>query len=399
MGGEIKVISEFKRADDDLNTQGSTIPPLLYRPTRAIIDLSSLEYNFRNIKSRLPEGTAILAVVKADAYGHGAIEVARRLESIGCDLLGVALCEEGMELRMAGIKCPILILGGIFPNQVDSIFDFDLTPIIFDKRSAQLLGEAAEQRGRRLCVHLKIDTGMGRLGVSVEELGDLLTEIDRLKWIDIEGVMSHLAEADSEDDTYTSRQVARFRDAVEAVSKAGFNPRYIHIANSAAIVAFPDATFNLVRPGIMLYGVYPSQRFKKDIELRHVMTLTTEILQLKRVKKGSPISYGRTFVTTRDSLIGVIPIGYGDGFVRLLSNRGRVIVRGRSAPIVGRICMDLTMIDITDIDGVEIGEEVVLIGEQGGERIEVDEVAEKAGTIPYEIFCNISPRVQREYTG
>lgn len=369
----------------------------VYRPTRAIIDLKALEYNYISIKERLREDIGILAVVKADAYGHGAVEVVRRLEALGCSFLGVALCEEGIELRRAGIKTPILILGGFFEGEVGSIIDFNLTPLIFDSRSATLLHRYASKVGKVVRAHLKVDTGMGRLGVVVEELPHFLKALRNYKNIELEGLLSHFSEAEKEEKGYSLEQLKKFNKAIDLVLNAGFNPKYIHIANSAAILNIPSSLFNLVRPGILLYGSYPSERFKSILKVKPVLTLVTEVLQLKKVSKGSPISYGRDYVTARDSLIATIPIGYGDGFPRSLSNRGQALVRGKRVPIVGRICMDLTMLDVTDCPQVEVGDEVVLIGGQGEDRITVEEVAEKAGTISYEILCGITSRVRREY--
>ncbi len=356
-----------------------------------------LEDVIREIRRRLPRGVGILAVVKADAYGHGGVAVSRRLESLGCDLLGVALCEEGIELREAGIRVPILVLSGFFESQVEILTRFDLTPVVFDTAHLHLLNRTGEREGRRIGFHLKVDTGMGRLGLLPGEVPSFIAELRSCHHVYLQGVLSHLAEAEDEEGLFSREQLERFEGVIGEIRKGGFNPRYIHIANSAAIFTLPSAMYNLVRPGIMLYGSYPSESLRRRVDLRPLMRLTTRILQVKRVGKGTPISYGREFVTERESLIGVIPIGYGDGFPRSLSNRGWVLVRGRRVPVVGRVCMDLTMIDLTDLGEVGVDEEVVVIGRQGDEEITIEEFSGLSGTISYEAFCRIGSRVPREY--
>lgn len=373
-----------------------TTERLPLRPTRAIIDLSALEENYREIRKGLPQGVKVLAVVKADAYGHGVVPVAKRLESLGCDLFGVALCEEGVELREAGIKVPILVLSGFFESQVEVLPRFDLTPVVFHRSHLPLLNRAGEVEGKRIGIHLKVDTGMGRLGIMPEDVPSFLRDLSSYPYLYLEGVMSHLSEAEDEEGAFSREQIERFEGTLETIRACGFHPPYIHISNSAAIFNL-KAHYNLVRPGIMLYGSYPDESLRGKVDLKPVMRLVTSILQVRRVPEGMPISYGREFVTRRESLIGVIPIGYGDGFPRALSNRGFVLVRGRRVPVVGRVCMDLTMIDLTDIGEVGIGEEVVLVGRQGGEEIRIEEFARLSGTISYEALCRIGPRVPREY--
>ncbi len=367
------------------------------RPTHALIDLSALEYNYRTIKEHLPHDTAVLSVVKANAYGHGTIETAKRLESLGTDFFGVAICEEAIELREAGIKSPIIILSGIPKSQTEYIFRFDLTPLIFDIASAETIGMFAEKAGRKIKVHLKVDTGMGRLGVLPEQLSSFFEMLKNFRAIEIEGVASHLCESENKDNRYSLKQIDRFHKAVQIVRSCGYSPRYLHIANSGAILNLPSSLFNMVRPGLMLYGSYPSKRFKKKMALKPVMSFVTEIIHLKEVKKGLPLSYGRRFITARDSLIAVIPVGYGDGLPRSLSNKGQVIIGGKKASIVGTICMDLTIVDVTDLPHVELGDEVILIGRQESEEITAQDVAQTAGTIPYEILCGINKRVPRFY--
>jgi alanine racemase len=392
----------------------SGTPSSIDRPTVAVIDTSALKDNFEAIKAALSSETKILAVVKADGYGHGALTVARLFGSLGATIFGVALPTEGAELRAGGITAPILLLGGLFPEQIESLFTHDLTPIVHDIETIERIDRRARELGTIKPVHLKIDTGMARLGVRCEvptgskeptgsepeqsELEELLVRLKKATNVELVGLLSHFAESDSENSSFSSTQLARFNSALETVRSFGFRPKYIHMANSAASVASKESHFNLVRPGIMLYGSYPAPRFKEAIDLRPALELTTRILQLEKVPAGTPISYGRTFVTKRESIIATLPIGYADGLPRSLSNGGDVLVRGTRAPIAGTICMDLTMCDVTEVPDVTVGDEVVIIGTRKAETISAEEIAAKTGTISYEIFCSISKRVRRVYT-
>ncbi|MFQ5901921.1 MAG: alanine racemase [Thermodesulfobacteriota bacterium] len=367
------------------------------RPTRAYIDLNALEHNFLEIKKRLPEEVKILAVVKADAYGHGAIEISKKLETLGCDMLGVALCEEGIELRKAGINSPIIVLSGIYRAQIKDIVRYNLTPVIFDIDQAGDLNHILTGMDKSARVHVKIDTGMGRLGLMPNDISKFFNEIKELKSLKIEGVLSHFTEADKENKLFTKDQFKRFEDVIKTINDMGITPSYRHISNSAAIINFPSSYLNLVRPGIMLYGSHPAEAFRDKIDLLPVMSLTTEIIQLKWVPKNYPISYSRTFITQRDSLIATIPIGYGDGYFRSLSGKADVLVKGKRVPVAGRICMDMTMIDVTNLQAVKVGDKVTIIGRQNGEEITAEELASRAGTISYEIFCSINQRVPRVY--
>ncbi|MFQ5328479.1 MAG: alanine racemase [Thermodesulfobacteriota bacterium] len=367
------------------------------RPTVAVIDRSALRHNFAALREVAPPSVKVMAVVKANAYGHGAVEVARVLEAEGCDFFGVAICEEGATLREAGIKAPIVVLGGTYPNQSECVLHYNLTPVVFDIRTITDLNDAARGAGRVADIHLKVDTGMGRLGLLPHQVPPFLDKLNGLDNIHLAGVISHFATADEEERSYAEKQLASFLAVVETIRGRGYDPELIHTANSAAAVALPASHFNLIRPGIMLYGSYPGRQFSEKIDLRPVMAVKTVILQLKRVPEGFPVSYGRRYVTDRESLIATIPVGYGDGYSRSLSGSGELLVRGRRVGVTGTICMDLTMIDVTSIEGVSVGDEVVLLGRQGEEEIRVEEIAEKAGTISYEIFCNISARVPRVY--
>ena len=373
-------------------------PVLPGRPTIAEIDLKALVFNYRQIKRHIPKGVFILAVVKADAYGHGALPVSLKLEKMGVEYLGVAIPEEGVELRKGGVKAPILIFGGIFKGDAEEIIRYGLTPVVFDIESLKHLSKAAEKRKKKARVHIKVDTGMGRLGVPFELFPAFLKDLRKYPDIEIEGLLSHFSMTDGEK-VYSAYQWKKYQEGLAMAREMGIFSRYLHMASSATLTTFPSYSGNLVRPGIMLYGSYPSPVIEKLIELRPVLTLKTRIHFLKSVPTGSRISYGGTFVTRRKSLIATLPVGYADGYSTFLSNQGEVLIRGRRAPVVGRVCMDLIMVDVTDIPGASKGDEVILIGRQGRERITADEIARKIGSIPYEVLCLIGKRVPRVYIG
>ncbi len=366
------------------------------RPTAAMIHLGALEHNYREVVRRT-EGRKILAVVKAQAYGHGAIPVARHLLGLGADMLGVALVEEGKELRTAGIDAPVLLMGSLFAEQAESAVALRLTPVVYSLSLARALSGAAQKLKTAVPVHVKIDTGMGRIGITPERCREFITELRRLPGIDVQGLMTHFADADLRDKGFASKQMELFERLVRDLDAARITPPLRHAANSAAVLDFQRALFTMVRPGLMLYGYNPLEQERDDQKLEPVMSLVTRIAYLKKVAAGVPISYGRTFVTKRESVIATLPIGYADGYSRGLSNKGEALVRGARVPVVGRVCMDMSMIDVTDIAGVCEGDEVVLIGRQGAERITASDIAEKTGTIPYEVLCGISGRVPRIY--
>ncbi len=374
------------------------VPPFSARPTIEEVDLKALEFNYWQIRKRIPKGVKFLAVVKADAYGHGAVPISRNLEKLGVEYLGVAIPEEGVELRKGGVKAPILVLGGIFGEEEDEIFRFRLTPVVFRKDCLESLSREAVRRRRKVKVHLKVDTGMGRLGVPLNLWPDFLKEVKQYPQIEIEGILSHFSMADEEKD-YTHNQWGSFQKAVDMAEEMGITCECLHMANSATATAFPDYSCKLVRPGIMLYGSYPSPLFRDLISLKPVMALKTRIHFLKWVPLGMRISYGGTFTTNRESLIATLPIGYADGYSRRLSNCGEVLIHGKRAPVVGKVCMDLTMVDVTDIPQVSLGDEVILIGKQGKEQITPEEIADKTGSISYEVLCSIGKRVPRRYKG
>ena len=365
------------------------------RPTRAEIDLDALSFNFRQIRKRISKAAAIVGVVKADAYGHGAVPVSLALERLGVEYLAVAFAEEGVELRKGGVRAPILLLGGIYGDDAEKVFRYHLTPAVFRTSDLEILSAEGRRRRRKAKVHLKLDTGMGRLGVCPQDWADLLKSLPSFPGIEAEGVLSHYAKADEEEDPFTLVQWKAFEEALAAARELGVSFKYVHISNSAGCIGFPDCCGNLVRPGIMLYGSYPSPSFEKKLPLKPLMTLKTRIHLLKTVPAGTGISYGGTFVTERESLLATLPIGYADGYSRRLSNQGEILVRGRRAPVVGRVTMDYIMADVTGIPNVSEGDEVVLLGRQGRERISADEIARKIGTIPYEVLCGIGKRVPR----
>lgn len=367
------------------------------RPTLAIVDKKAIQSNYLELKKNIAEDVEMLAVVKADAYGHGAVETAKALEQVGCSFFGVALCEEGVELREAGIRSPILVLGGVYPNQIRDIIEYDLTPVIFDMESARILDSLSAKAGKRINVHVKVDTGMGRLGLLPYQVIPFFKTLKGLANLEVDGILSHFAEADEEDKGFSEQQLNVFLNIVKVVNELGFNPRFVHIANSAAIIGHVNSHFNLVRPGIMLYGAYPAAHMMEKIDLKPAMRLVTQIIHIKKVSKGFSVSYGRQFITEKESIIAAIPIGYGDGYPRSLSNKGEVLIRGRRARVAGVVCMDITMLDVTHIKDVSEGDEAVIIGRQGDDEITAYELAEKAGAIPYEIFCGITSRVPRVY--
>lgn len=367
------------------------------RPTSAYIDTEALKFNYLQLRRQVSENTKFMAIVKANAYGHGDLEAAKVLQSLGCEYLGVAIPEEGAKLRLGGIKSPIVILGGVYPGQFSEIFELDLTPVVFDVDTARLLNDFAKKAGVKKKVHVKIDTGMGRLGLLPAQIEGFFKEFKSLSGLKLEAVLSHFAESESLDPSYSQAQLGLFKKAVEEIKGLGVIPDFMDMANSAAAVNLKDSQLNLIRPGIMLYGSYPARHLREKITLKPVMELKTRILHLKGLGPGSSVSYGRKFITKRDSLIAILPIGYADGLPRRLTGVGEVLIRGKRAPIAGAVCMDLTMADVTGIPGVAVGDEAVIIGRQGGQEITAEDIAEKTGTISYEIFCNVSPRVPRIY--
>jgi alanine racemase len=338
-----------------------------------------------------------MAIVKANAYGHGAVETAQSLSRHGIGQFAVASLDEGIALRQAGLSASIVVLGALFEEQVPDLIAHRLTPVVSDGRILPSLAKAAHIHQTPYPIHLKVETGMGRLGFSPEELLVVLDDPLLHSPLKVEGLMTHLADADGTDSTFTERQIGLFNALLEQIRLRGLTVPLVHAANSAAIVRFPAAHFSLVRPGIMLYGYHTLPVTVPAPDLKPVLSLRTTVAQLRTIPQGGTVSYNGTFVATRQTRIAILPIGYADGYSRQLSHRGSVLIQGRRAPIVGLVCMDMILVDVTDIVPVQVGETVTLIGQQGEESIWADEVADWIGTIPYEVLCGIGPRVPRIY--
>ncbi|MCM3871264.1 MAG: alanine racemase [Pyrinomonadaceae bacterium] len=372
-----------------------------HRPTWAEIDLDALATNFHIVKDLVGPDVHAMAVVKANAYGHGAVECARRLEQEGADWFGVALPEEGIELRESGVTRPILCLAGFWEGQAAACIQQRLVPVVYRLDLIEKLDGAARDAGTIADVHVKIDTGMGRLGVRFDEVAEFAEALKRFKHIRVNGLMTHFAAADDPTcETLTEDQVKRFEGVRQFFSAHGFSPTFVHCANSAGIFSHPEARGNMVRPGGVLYGVWRDilPPATEHSGLRSVMSLHSRIVLLKWVPMGETIGYGCTFEASRKSLVATVPIGYNDGYLRGLSNRSHVIVRGTYAPVVGRISMDLTILDVTGVEGVELGDAVTLLGREGDLEITAEELASIAGTLSYEVTCGIGGRVPRVYS-
>jgi alanine racemase len=371
------------------------------RPTRAEIDLDALLANLSAIRALAPKA-GVLAVIKANGYGHGAVAVGRALDAADVQMLGVALVEEGVELRNAGVRKPILVLGGAYQGGYELIIEHQLTPTVFRIDHLEDLAQAAKRVGQPVPAHLKVDTGMGRIGVLPHELDEFLERAANIREVRLTGLLSHFANADLADAELTREQIRRFRAALAAMRARGMEPELRHLSNSAAVIDRPELhdglELNLVRPGLMLYGYSPAPWMREKVALRPVLSWKTAVIHLKRVPKGTPVSYGSTWIAPRESVIATLPVGYADGYDRAYSNRGEVLIRGRRAPIAGRVCMDMSMADVTDIADVALGDEVVLLGAQGNERISAEDLARLSGTIPYEILCGVGARVPRYET-
>ncbi len=365
------------------------------RPTVATVDLGALARNHRTL-ARAAAPAGLLAVVKGDAYGHGAVACSRILAREGAAFLGVALTEEALVLRREGIAAPILVMGGAYGDRYDLLVGHGLTPLVFRPEHLEGLAAAARAAGARAVAHVKIDTGMGRIGVLPEDLA-AFADAARALGVELEGAASHLARAET-DDAATTAQLGRFEAAVALLRARGFSLPWVHLANSAALVRRPDTRGSLARPGVMLYGLPPAG-VEAGVSLEPVLRFTTEVGHLKRVPEGTPISYGGRFVTARPSVIATLPVGYADGYDRHLEGKGEVLVRGRRAPVVGAVCMDQTLVDVTDVPGAAVGDEVVLVGRQGDDEVTALELAAHCGTIHYEILSGISARVPRRYVG
>lgn len=366
-----------------------------YRSTWAEVDLKAIEYNYKQVRKLIGRSTGMMAVVKANAYGHGTVEVSRVLEHSGVDYLGVATTDEAVRLRDHGIKSPILVLGSVLPAEIGVSIDKDITLTLCDETFLDAVGGEARP-DRKLKVHVKVDTGMGRMGVWHEDALSFIKKVSSEKSVVLEGVYTHFSSA-GRDDLFTAFQMEAFENLLSLVEKSRIKIPFKHAANSIATVDIRRAHLNLVRPGLILYGMYPKHTFPKIVKLKPALELKTRIVFLKEVPAGRSVSYGRTYITQKRTKIATLPIGYADGYGRKLSNKADVLIRGKRARVVGKVTMDQTMIDVGHINGVKLGDEVVLIGKQGKEVIRTENLARMAESIAYEVVCGISNRVPRIY--
>ncbi len=364
------------------------------RATRASIHLDNLQWNIKLVRGHIGPETAICLAVKADAYGHGAVEVSNTALSSGVSHLAVATVDEGIILRKSGITAPIILLSIPIPEEIDEISKHGFIPLAAGREYIEALEDSARKTGKTITVHLKIDTGMGRIGNLPEAAAVESEYIDKSGSLILGGVSTHFPAADSSDKGFTENQIEVFRYSVELIRKKGIDPGIVHAANSGAIVQYPEARFDMVRPGIIAYGYYPSTEQKRILDVRPVMEFESRIVFLKRVKKGTPVSYGMTYKTQSDTMIGTIPAGYGDGYNRLLSGKGRVLIKNRLYPVAGRVCMDQFMVDLGPDTDVRLYDKATLFGPDP-EGPDAEEIALLTGTIPYEVTCNINKRVPR----
>jgi alanine racemase len=363
------------------------------RTTRAIINLNAISANVATVRNIIGPARDLMAVVKADAYGHGALNVSKTALKSGATCLGVALPEEGEALRSQNVDVPILVLGLIHAKEAAKVVQFRLEQTVCTLELAEALNQTAESSSDKVSVHVKVDTGMGRIGLFPRDAIDFIRRISRFKNIQIKGIFSHLPCADHADKTLTHRQIGIFDDLVKEIEASGIHIPQKHLANSAGILDFPNSHYDLVRPGIMLYGLRPSPHVGPNVTLKPAMTLKTRVAYLKRIPPGTPVSYGHTFRSAKEMRVATLPVGYGDGYSRGLSNRTYAVIRNERAPLVGRVCMDMCMFDVTDIEDLQAGDQAILFGETPT----VDELADLLNTINYEIVCSIGKRVPRIY--
>ncbi|WP_333638619.1 alanine racemase [Tissierella praeacuta] len=367
------------------------------RPVWAEINLDNLAHNIREVRKHTDKDALVTAVVKANGYGHGSVEISRTFLDNGADRLAVALLTEAIELRKGNITEPILILGYTPPTQYEKLLEYNIIQTIYNYEDAKILSNKAVELGKKATIHIKIDSGMGRIGfLPIEDSIKDIINISKLPNIYVEGIFTHLAKADEIDKSHPMEQFEKYMKVVNNLEKHGLSIPLKHVSNSAGIIDIPKFNLNMVRAGIMIYGFYPSEKVEKNMKLKPAMALKAKISHLKVVPKGTGISYGQIFVTEKESKIATIPIGYADGFTRMLTGKAEVAVRGKRAKIVGKICMDQCMIDVTNIDDVKLGDEVVIFG-YGLDCPSADELASKLGTINYEIVCMVGRRVPRVY--
>lgn len=376
-----------------------SVPLSLVHPTRAIINLAAFRHNLERVKKYVGVGTKIMAVVKSHAYGHGVRVISREAVRGGVHYLGVARVDEGLELRNEGIDTPILVFEIAPEGLAELAIVSDLELSVSALEHAQLFGSHAQRSGKKARLHVKVDTGMGRLGFDYLTAADAIEKVARLVGVELVGVYSHFATAEEADHCFAREQLKRFNAVLEELQRRHVVVPLRHMANSAAVITLPESHFDLVRPGIMLYGYGPAPGMAADAGLKPVMSLFSRVMFLKKVRAGSGISYGRRFVAQNDTWIATVPVGYGDGYSRMLSNKAEVIIRRRRYPVVGTICMDHSMIDVGPNCDVQVGDEVTLLGGTGDQYISAWELAEKLGTIPYEVTCMVSARVPRTVLG
>ncbi len=371
-----------------------------YYRVEARVDLNAIRHNLKQVRNKLHKGTKLMVIIKADAYGHGAVPIAKALDEEWIDAYGVAIIEEAIELRAAGITKPILILGYTPKEQYSLVVAYDVTQTVFQYEMAEALSAEAVRQGRPAKIHIKIDTGMSRIGYpdSPESVKEI-KQISQLDGIQIEGLFTHFARADESDKSSTERQLQRFLDFTDILEREGISIPIKHASNSAGAIDHKRAELNMIRCGIATYGIYPSEEVSRtEVQLIPAMELITHVIYVKEVEAGVGISYGATYVTGRKTKVATIPVGYADGYSRNLSNTGKVIIHGQYAPIIGRICMDQFMVDVTDIDGVKQGDFVTLLGREGNSYISVEELAAWSHSFPYELVCNVGKRIPRVYT-
>lgn len=369
-----------------------------YRPTRAEISLDALQHNIQQFRQAIPRNMKLMAVLKADAYGHGAVPIAKEAIRCGADYLSVAFLDEALQLRKAGIQAPILVLGYTGPDGLPAALEHDITLAIYSDDVLEALS-ALPHSNKQLKVHIKLDTGMGRIGLTDEQSAiSYITKVMQMPHVSVEGLFTHFARADEQDKTYTYEQVHRFERVLQHFRSLNIEFPCNHTGNSAAAIDMPECSYNMVRVGISLYGFYPSEAVcRSKIRLEPVMTFKTQVVHLKKIPPGSGISYGHTYRSENEEQIATLPVGYADGYTRMLSNKAEVLIRGQRAPVVGRICMDQTMIRTTHIPHIAVGDEVILFGKQSGQELPADELANLLGTIHYEMVCMVARRVPRIY--
>ncbi len=360
------------------------------------IDLNAIAHNLKAIKSKAGHDTKVLAIVKADAYGHGAVRASQTLEENGIDMLGVAFPKEGVELRENNINTPILILNPILSEQIEEVIKYSLGVTVSCLDIANELSATAIKCRHHISVHVEVDTGMGGAGLCPNKVIPFIKKLKLIDNLEIEGIFTHFNSSEEKDKSFSKNQLKIFKDIIEQIEKEKIEIPLIHAANSAAILDIPGSYFNMVRPGILLYGIFPSKNVLRNIDLKPAMSFKTRIINLKKLDTGSTIGYGRTFNVFKQTTVATIPVGYKDGLNRCFSNLGEVLVNGKRAPIIGRVCMDRCFIDVTNLPNAEIGSEVTIYGNQAKEAISIESAAESIGTIPYEIVCNIGTKVQKK---